>query len=402
MGKYIFGTLALISFILVFPSYETVFCVVSVISVIVFNRLYCNIVFNSFRIKRYIESVKIFNGDSTFVGVVIENSSIFPMVAWVYDYTSMELSFKQKESFFVFLLPKSSKIIKYKVVGSKRGDHHLGPTLVEFKDIFMNTFLSKEYDTVDFITVFPNILPHPDIDKSILQPYGEIKNRLPIFEDLTKIQGIRDYRYGDEIRKINWKISARHGKLYVNYYNYSVSSGSVVVLNLYHQDYDMKYSDFYEEFSIELATTLVFELHTYHQEVGILTNGEVRRKSSIKGGTIIENPLGFFEVPVLGGNTHVSSIFELLARVYPQNKVTFFGMLKNMSISLPWGSAIIVITPNLDEESKLMLYDISAKGHEVFVYNVHPNKNIGFASSRSIRIYNTLKVESSAQIERVI
>ncbi|MFN4244891.1 MAG: DUF58 domain-containing protein [Brevinematia bacterium] len=403
MGKYIFLALIVTVFILVFPLYETILCIVSIGFLLFLNKLYCNTIVKGFSIKRYIENTKIFSGDSTFAGLVVENKSIFPIVTWIYDYTSMELSFKQKESFFIFLFPKSSKIIKYRIIGSRRGDHHLGPTMVEFKDIFlMNTFWSKEYDTVDFVTVFPNILPHPEVDKSTLQPYGEIKNRLPIFEDLTKIQGIRDYREGDEIRKINWKISAKHNKLYVNYYNYSVSSSSAIILNLYHPDYDMKYPEFYEEFSIELATTLIFELHSYHQEIGILTNGEIKRKSSIKGGIIIENPLGFFEVPILGGNAHVSSIFELLARVYPQNRVSFSEMLKSMTLHLPWGSAIIVITPNLDEEMKLMLYDLSLKGHEVFIYNVHPNKNIEFAGSKSVKLYNTLKVESTTQIERVI
>lgn len=402
MVKYIFLGIAIVVFIIIFPVFETILGIVSLLLLFAFNKIYSNSVEKNLFITRYIENNKIFNGDTTMAGLTLENKSIFPVIGYVYDYTSMELSLKQKETFFLFIPPKSKIKLTYRIVGTKRGDHHLGPTMLEFKDLFMKTFSSKEYDTVDFVTVFPTILPHGEIDKSILQPYGEIKNRLPIFEDLTKIQGVREYQKGDEIKKINWKVSAKYDKLYVNYYNPSVSSGSIVILNLYHPDYDIRYPEFYEEFAVELATTLVFELYTYHQEIGLVSNGEIRRKTSLKGMSILENPFGFFEVPVSSGNTHISNIFELLARIYPQGKVDVQKMLKNMSIQIPWGTAIILITPKIDDETTLLLFEISRKGHEIFIYNVHPNRSISSVASRSIRSYNTLKVESSLQVERVV
>ncbi|MEN2997461.1 MAG: DUF58 domain-containing protein [Brevinematia bacterium] len=402
MVRYFFLFLLVLAIVILFPLYETILVVVSGILVVLFNKVYSDRVVKGIAVSRFIENTKIFNGDSTTAGIVVENKTVFPLIAYVYDYTSMELSHKQKETFFLFLLPKAKKLLKYRIVGSKRGDHHLGPTMIEFKDLFMRTFLSKEFDTVDFVTVFPSILPHSEIDKSILQPYGEIKNKLPIFEDLTKIQGIREYQDGDEIRKINWKISARHDKLYVNYYNPSVSSGTIVILNLYHQDYDMKYADYYEEFSIEFATTIIFELYGYHQEVGLVANGEIRRKVSLKGKSIVENPLGFFEIPISYGNTHISNMFELLARIYPQNKITLFQTLRNLSIQIPWGTAIVLITPRIDEEISLLLYEISRKGHEIFIYNTHPSRSIETFNIRSMKPFNTLKVENTIQIERVV
>ncbi len=400
--KYILITLGIVIVLIVFPFYETVFGVLSILVLFGFNKFYQRRVVRDVIISRFIENNKIFNGDSTYAGVWLENKGNMPIIGFLYDYTSMELSYKQKEVFFIFLPPKSKRLFSYRVFGSKRGDHHLGPTMIEFKDIFMNTFLTKEYDTVDFITVFPMILPHNELDKSILQPYGEIKNKLPIFEDLTKIQGIREYQYGDEIRKINWKISARHNKLYVNYYTPSVSSGSIIILNLYHQDYDMRYQDFYEEFAIELSTTIIFDLYNYHQEIGLITNGEIRRKISVKGNFIVQNPVGFFEIPISSGDTHISNIFEVLARVYPQNKISLSDVIKNISSQIPWGTAVILITPKLDKEVALLLYEISSKGHEVFIYNVHPNRSIESLGSRNIKSYNVLKVESSAQVQRVV
>ncbi|MGC8869969.1 MAG: DUF58 domain-containing protein [Brevinematia bacterium] len=402
MAKYIILTLLVILFLILFPFYPTAIFISAIALLFVFNKLYTSIVVKNFRIERYLETTKIFHGDNSLAGLKVYNKSIFPIVLYVYDYTSMELSLKQKETFFVFLLPKSSKTLNYRIVGTKRGDHYLGPTVVEFKDIFMNTFISKEFETTGFVTVFPSILAYSNIEKSILQPYGEIKNKLPIFEDITKIQGIREYQQGDEIRKINWKVSARHNKLYVNYYTPSVSSGSVVILNLYHPDYDMKYPEFYEEFSIELATTIVFDLNKYGQEVGFITSGEIRRKSTTQSKSMIENPVGFLEMPISSGNSHITDILEILAKIHPQNKTNLKSTFQNISIQVPWGTAIILITPNLDEETAILLTDYIKKGHEVFIFNTHPHKTINYSFSSRIKLFNTLKVENTVQLEKVI
>lgn len=401
MTKYIILTIIGILFLIIFPFYPTAVFISAIILLFSFNKLYSSTIVKNFKIERYLETTKIFHGDNSLAGLKVFNKSIFPMVLYVYDYTSMDLSLKQKETFFVFLLPKSEKMLKYRIVGTKRGDHYLGPTLVEFKDIFMNTYISKEFDTTGFVTVFPSILAYSNIEKSILQPYGEIKNKLPIFEDLTKIQGIREYQQGDEIRKVNWKVSARHNKLYVNYYTPSVSSGSVVILNLYQPDYDMKYSEFYEEFSIELATTIIFDLNKYGQEVGFVASGEIRRKSTTQTKSVIENPRGFLEVPISSGNTHVTDILEILAKIYPQGKTNLKTTFQNISIQIPWGTAIILITPNLEEDVAMLLTDYIKRGHEVFIFNTHPHKPINYSFSSRIKAFNTLKIENTVQIEKI-
>ncbi len=401
--KIFFIILFSLIFIIIFPFYSIILAITSLLLAIFLNNVYLSIIEKSIVVKRYIENNKIFFSDSTSAGILIENTSILPIpIVYVSDYTSSALSLKQKEVFTISIPQKSKITLKFRVYGTKRGDHYLGPTILEIKDLLGISQITKEYDTTGFITVFPALLAHGEIEKSNLQPYGEIKNKLPIFEDITRIQGIREYQQGDEVRRINWKLSAKHNKLYVNYYTPTVSSSSVIILNLYHPDFDMKYPDFYEEFAIELATTIIFDLHQYNQEIGFVSNGEIRRKTSIQGKTLIENPNGIVELPTTSGNDHIMTIFETLARIYPQNKIDLYKMLNSISIKIPWGSALIVITPNIDYESLLYLAEIARKGHQVFLYNVHPNKSLQNYQSANIKSFNTLKQENTIQIERVM
>jgi len=396
-------TLFSLIFIIIFPFYGIILGISSFLLVILLNNIYLSVIEKSIKIKRYIENEKIFFSDSTSAGIIIENTSILPIpIIYISDYTSASLSLKQKEIFTTSLPPKSQKVLKFRVYGTKRGEHYLGPTLLEIKDILGTSQITKEYDTTGFITVFPALLAHGEIEKSNLQPYGEIKNRLPIFEDITRTQGIREYQHGDEVRRINWKLSAKHNKIYVNYYTPTVSSSSVIILNLYHSNFDMKYPDFYEEFAIELATSIIFDLHLYNQEIGFISNGEIRRKTSIQGKALIENPSGIVEFAPASGNEQVMNIFETLARIYPQDKIDLYKTINSISIKVPWGSAIIVITPNIDYETLLYLAEIARKGHQIFLYNVHPNKSLQNYQSANIKSYNTLKQENTLQIEKVV
>ncbi len=382
------------------PIYEVVLVCLTVISLLLFNRFYVRYIKKHFAIERYIQTKKIFNGDSTQAGVYVENKGILPiLLIHIADYTSMELSLRQKVSFFTFLPPKSKKLLKYPIYGTKRGDHYLGPTIVEFHDFLGLEKESIEYtNTVDFVTVFPSILIHKDIDKSTLQPYGEIKNKLPIFEDISKIQGVREYEPGDEVRRINWKISAKHGKLYVNYYTHTVSSGSLVVLNLDKRDFDMKFSDYFSEFSIETCATIVRELYSYHQNIAFVCNGEVKRKQNLQGKQIIENPSGFLEIPMGKGENHTISIFEILARVYTQEKISLLDSLKNLSIKIPWGSALIIITPKLQDETLHLLSQYRMKGLEVFIFNTYYTRAIQDYKHIGIHSYNIFKEEKVLNI----
>jgi uncharacterized protein (DUF58 family) len=61
------------------------------------------------------------------------------------------------------------------------------------------------------ITVYPRVFPIADLGLPADRPFGERKGRNPIFEDPIRIAGLREYRPGDPMKRIDWKATARSG-----------------------------------------------------------------------------------------------------------------------------------------------------------------------------------------------
>lgn len=362
------------------------------------NYVYFLLVRDAIEIKREIPTSKLFLGDTQPVILHIYNKSFLPIFSvFVDEYLDFHLSFSQKYSFFAYLKPKGEETVSYNIHGTRRGEYFLGPCRITVWDLFGVNKYSYEIREKDSVIVFPRILAHQEIMKSILQPYGEIRNRLPMFEDVTKIEGLREYMPGDDLRRIHWKLWAKYEKLYVFMYKYTVSSASLIILNLYNPDYDMKYKEMYIEFALELSATVFSELYKYKQEVGLLLNGVIARPT-----TTLEKykDTNIISVEIGKGSNHFLKMFEILAKVFPQDTVNLKMLLENVDVKLPWGTAIYVITPNITEEEDIpLLLNLRSQGHEVFVFNIHPLKSIKDYSNLGIYTFNAYKKEEVLYLE---
>ena len=63
------------------------------------------------------------------------------------------------------------------------------------------------------------------------RPLGERKGRDRIFEDPLRFAGLRDYRPGDSLRRIDWKASARRQALQSRVYEPSSTLHLLVAVN---------------------------------------------------------------------------------------------------------------------------------------------------------------------------
>jgi len=61
---------------------------------------------------------------------------------------------------------------------------------------------------------------------------GEMQSRRSLYEDPFALSGIRDYRPGDPMKRINWKASARTGELMVNTYDTVRSEQLMIFLDV--------------------------------------------------------------------------------------------------------------------------------------------------------------------------
>lgn len=95
----------------------------------------------------------------------------------------------------------------------------------------------------------------------------------PVYEDLTRFRGMREYVPGDELRRINWKASARHGLLLTTEYEASISTPTIIVTDLRESRYPGRNRTQMVERVISTAATLALRAGRGNQEFATATLG---------------------------------------------------------------------------------------------------------------------------------
>ncbi|MGW1763938.1 DUF58 domain-containing protein [Streptomyces sp. NPDC002073] len=105
--------------------------------------------------------------------------------------------------------------VSYRVRSDLRGRYPLGPLQLQLTDPFGLVELTRSFSAYDTLTVIPRTEPLPSVRMTgEASGYGEGRQRsLALAGDDDVIP--RGYRYGDDLRRIHWRSTARYGELMV-------------------------------------------------------------------------------------------------------------------------------------------------------------------------------------------
>ncbi|MGW0914213.1 DUF58 domain-containing protein [Streptomyces sp. NPDC002784] len=105
--------------------------------------------------------------------------------------------------------------VSYRVRSDLRGRYPLGPLQLRLSDPFGMCELTRSFSTYDTLTVIPRVEPLPPVRLSgEANGYGDGRQRsLALAGEDDVIP--RGYRYGDDLRRVHWRSTARYGELMV-------------------------------------------------------------------------------------------------------------------------------------------------------------------------------------------
>lgn len=111
---------------------------------------------------------------------------------------------------------QSSAANAYQVRPTERGRVHLGPAVLHRSDPLALVQWKQEYGERTEVLVWPRVEPVAasvlahSIEATSPRPHGTPQRTL---EDLT----VREYRRGDDLHRVHWRSTARHGELMVRH-----------------------------------------------------------------------------------------------------------------------------------------------------------------------------------------
>jgi len=268
----------------------------------------------------------------------------------------------------------SSSRYTYQVSGSRRGYHRVGPLNITCGDLFGLDQVTTAGEDGSYLTIYPRIFPIPLLRIPSNRPIGEAHSSKRIYEDATRIVGVRDYLPGDSLSKIHWKASAHSGNLATKMCEPSSSVEVHMLLNLSAGDYPAGGNEV--ELACTTAASIAAGLLMDKQIVGIQSNG---LDSS-------ENEYETFAGPLVNADKGVmqfSAIMSLLGRLQTTEKPELAEYITLVHSSLPWTATIMVITHLLSDASATALESLQRSGFEVTIVFIGEGELVDISAARA-------------------
>jgi len=245
----------------------------------------------------------------------------------------------------------------YPVQCIARGEHVFGPARLRTGDLFGLIARELDLEPLDTIVVYPRVVPVTSLGLPAYQPLGDLKTASWLFEDPSRLAGVREYRPQDSLRRIHWAASARSQRLQVKIYEPTTTHRFVVFLNL-HTTADW-WGFAYDPDALELAITTAASLASWAVErgyqVGLETNGMHRYGSRM------------VRVASAGDSEQLARILEALGRLQPFAVTAFATTVAEGVRRLPYGTTIVAVSAVLAPEVAAELIAARRRGHPVAV-----------------------------------
>ncbi|MGQ9914718.1 MAG: DUF58 domain-containing protein [Thermogutta sp.] len=296
-------------------------------------------------------------------------------------------------------LPKGgSKRLFYQIECMRRGFYRIGPLLAETGDPFG---LQRRYRTLappQYLLVYPKVVPLEGYDIAAKRPLGEMRLAYQLFEDPTRIAGIRPYQPGDPPRRIHWAATARTGQFQSKVYEPSALAGATLLLDLCPSGYPAGQAYARSELAVSAAASLTHALYLMNEPFGLICNGRDaverareegwepdphRRLTAIR----IREPsdqAGHAAAPLIlppqRGPQQFQHALELLARVELHDGLSFADLIQEALPRIPLETTAVAFIGMLTAETASALEVVRRRGVQVVAIFNHPSE-VDFAAA---------------------
>ncbi|HIJ73544.1 MAG TPA: DUF58 domain-containing protein [Candidatus Hydrogenedentes bacterium] len=340
-------------------------------------------------------------GEEVAVEVTITNRRGWP-IPWIYFEDVTPPGFKRHgdTTRLTILMPGRSVKLKYRLTCPRRGYHRIGPLVMESGDLFG---LQKRFRTgkrQDYVSVLPTVAYIDTFNIAARRPQGPVRVSNKIYEDPTRISGVREYQPGDPLNRIHWKVSARTGDLFCKLNEPSSVQGGTLVLDLHKLSYgDDEKAESRMELAITTTASIAYLLQMSGEQLGMITNGrdaaeiaryEVASKQTLSRddaaasvvGEGTSDRLSPLSVPTRRSPVQALQIVENLARIVPTDGLGIIDLLMSEFRRLPRDAALLPVVPRVTDKLALALAGLKLSGFAVSVFYINDARGYPEAAGR--------------------
>ena len=257
----------------------------------------------------------------------------------------------------VALLGNQSRTWRTDTYLSKRGKFNLGQVEITSQDPLGVFHLKRRFlDPVPF-TVFPSVVPLPDMDMRFAHLPSDSRTTQPINQITTDVSSVREYNPGDSFRRIHWPYTAKMNKLMVKEFDLGLAADAWVVVDMQRTSHwagDDEINNT-EELSVTIAASIISRLVELSMPVGLAANAD---------NSYIFRPDT--------SPDHQGRLLEALAEARATGAVSLERFLYDLRGQMSRFNTLTVITPSTRTEWVPALNSIRRQGVNVGVVLIDP------------------------------
>lgn len=330
-------------------------------------------------------------GDTVAVVVTLENRGRIP-IAWLLAEDLLPrraLMFRppdlqvQGRRIQLQMIRSSGRVsLRYQLTCNRRGYYQLGPLVAETGDLFGLHRRFRVVTAPQFLMVYPPVIPLEGFEIASRRPIGEVRMSYRLYEDPTRIAGVRAYQPGDPLNRVHWHATARTGMLHSKIYEPSTIVGATVVLEFHRGTHPERNEPMRSELAVVAAASIANAVYEMGQQIGLVTNGRdaadrVRvqgwdydpqtRTQARQAASMLEQSdrLRPVIVPTRRGVEQLRRILETLARVELTDGLQLSALIGEVEGQLPRDATVIVILPGVTTETVVTMEDLKRRGFAV-------------------------------------
>jgi uncharacterized protein (DUF58 family) len=292
----------------------------------------------------------------------------------------------------VSLRTRGNKTLLYQLRCRSRGYFQIGPLVLETGDLFGLHRRWRVVTEPHFLLVYPEVKPLEGYELASRRPIGEVRMSHRLYEDPTRIAGVRPYLSGDPLNRIHWRATARTGTLHSKIYEPSTVAGATLLLDFHRAGYDPSHEPYRSELAVTMAASLANAVYLLGQQVGLVSNGRdaadrIRqegwapdartRREAQQSASMLERSerLQPLVVPTDRGPEQLMRILETLARIELTDGLSFAQLVLETSGRLPHDATVVPLLSQVTPEAAVALGNLRRRGLSVIalvnVYHLH-------------------------------
>jgi uncharacterized protein (DUF58 family) len=248
-----------------------------------------------------------FSGEEIPVTLRVENDGWLPS-PWVEMHDALPVALASPPFYrrVLSLRPHEVRRFSYSLKGHSRGYYAIGPMIWRTGDLLGLAPQQAGRHESEHVIIYPRVLPLDRLGLPTRSPLASLPAPAALFEDPTRVVGMRAYQRGDSPRRIHWSASASAGALLVKRYQPAIARETLICLDLAQGNYSFQRMHAASELAIVTAASVANHI-IVHEGLAVGLTTQAFDPLAARART--------FALPPGRQRAHLMGILEVLARV---------------------------------------------------------------------------------------